>query len=146
MKKKRTYNVNRIKRDYPYRIEEIAKLLSVHKGTVRVWIRDGLPTTDRRRPTLIYGADLIDFLRKRQSGRKRKCQDHELPCFKCRAPCPALGKMADLTCNGNRAQLTALCAECGTVMYKAVSVRDLQKYRKIFVIQTAEGERITDSP
>ena len=41
-----------------YSIDEIARLLGVHRNTVRHWIRNGLPVLDDRRPNLILGSEL----------------------------------------------------------------------------------------
>ena len=54
-------NPNRAKIHRNYSVEEIAMLYSVHKNTVRHWIKDGLLTIDQRRPILISGADLRQY-------------------------------------------------------------------------------------
>jgi len=40
-----------------YTVEEIAKLFGVHRNTVRQWVKQGLPTSDRKRPMLILGRE-----------------------------------------------------------------------------------------
>ena len=52
----------RIKTLRSYTIEETARTLDVHRNTVRHWIKDGLPVIDRRRPALILGSHLAEFL------------------------------------------------------------------------------------
>ena len=69
-----------------YTVEEVAKLLGVHRNTVRHWLKQGLPTNDRKRPTLILGRDLGVFLQARRSKNKRRCQPGEIYCVRCRAP------------------------------------------------------------
>jgi excisionase family DNA binding protein len=57
-------NPRLIKIHRSYSIDEAARLLHAHKNTIRSWIKQGLPIIDRRRPTLIHGADLSAFLKK----------------------------------------------------------------------------------
>ena len=84
--RKRTYNTRLIKRDYPYFVSEVADLFHLHPNAVRRWIKAGLITVDDRRPVLVHGGDLIDFLDMRQAQRKQKCAVDELYCFRCRRP------------------------------------------------------------
>jgi hypothetical protein len=44
-----------------YTVNEIADRLHHHKNTVREWIRNGLPTIDGKRPTLIRGNSSTSF-------------------------------------------------------------------------------------
>ena len=69
--RKRTYNTRLVKRDYPYFLREIADLFSVHPNAVRHWIRAGLAVVDDRRPLLINGGDLIDFLKRGRQNESR---------------------------------------------------------------------------
>src|SRR5262245_34376578 len=64
---KRTYNTRLIKRDYAYFISELADLFRLHPNAIRRWIKAGLRTVDDRRPVLVHGGDLIDFLDARQT-------------------------------------------------------------------------------
>ena len=48
-RKKRRYNIRRVKATWPYTVQEIAELLGVHKNAVLRWLHDGL-RADRSYP------------------------------------------------------------------------------------------------
>lgn len=105
--------------NYSYTVEEIVRLLSVHRSTVRVWLKAGLPSLGPQRPTLVLGKELRAFLEKRRAGRKSPCAPGTMYCLKCKAPRPPALEMVEyqrLTeASGN---LAAICGACGTVMYR----------------------------
>jgi hypothetical protein len=85
----------RVKLHRSYSVDEVARLFDMHRNTVRAWIRDGLPLLDRKRPQLIHGTDLMDFLKRRRARNKRPCGPGQIYCVRCHSPqAPAAG-MAD---------------------------------------------------
>jgi hypothetical protein len=62
----------RIKTLRSYTIDEAARLLRIHRNSVRYWIKGGLPVLADRRPHLILGATSRRFSR---SGGKRENKD-----------------------------------------------------------------------
>jgi hypothetical protein len=68
-RRKRTYNVRRIKATWPYTVQEIAELFRIHKNAVLHWLKDGLQANKDQRPFLIRGEELIRFLNARQTAR-----------------------------------------------------------------------------
>lgn len=103
---------------YSYTVEEAARTLGVHKGSIRNWIKSGLPTVDKTRPVLIMGSELRDWLAKRRRAAKRPCPPGTLYCFKCREPRPpALGMIEYVPMSAKSGMLKALCAGCGTTMH-----------------------------
>lgn len=113
-----------------YSVEDIADLFGVHKNTVRRWINQGLPTIDDRRPILVLGRDLREFLRARRARNKRPCRLGEFYCFRCRVPRRPAGEMADyepttLT-SGN---LVGICPSCGILIFRRTSLTKLEQIR-----------------
>jgi excisionase family DNA binding protein len=105
-----------------YSLDEAARLLRVHKNTIRTWIKQGLPTIDRRRPMLIHGADLSAFLKNRRNRAKQPCPPGHMYCFKCRSPKrPAPGMVDYLPITATSGNLRALCSDCGTLTHRRVA-------------------------
>lgn len=117
-----TRNRQRVKIHRTYTVDEVAKTLGVGKPTVRRWIKgSGLPALTDKKPWLIQGGDLNDFLKASRAPR-RKCQLDECYCVKCRKPQKPAGAMAEfipLTLTGGN--LRAICPACETIMHKRVS-------------------------
>jgi Helix-turn-helix domain len=67
----RRIDPRRIKTHFSYTVEEAADALGVHKNTVRMWIKGGLAVADNRRPTVMSGAAIRDYLENRVSNAPR---------------------------------------------------------------------------
>ncbi len=134
-----------------YSVEEAAQAVGVHKNTIREWIRRGLPVIDDRRPILILGRELVDYIRRRRTSNKKPCGPGQLYCVRCRRPqCPA-GGMADLvSLKGGTGNLVGLCPTCGTLMYRRVSLSKFASARGALEVRVLEavqhiGESLTPS-
>lgn len=127
---KRHPNHRRLKIHRTYTVEELARLLTVHKNTVGIWIKAGLPTIDGKHPRLILGREASAFLQARRARNKRTCKPGEIYCLRCRAPkCPA-GDMAEyLPVNENVGNLRAICPDCESIMHRCVSKAKLRQVR-----------------
>jgi hypothetical protein len=102
-----------------YSVEETARLFNVHRNTVRAWMKAGLPAIDDRKPAMVRGADLRQFLEARRKAARRPCAPGTLYCFGCRqARAPALGMADYMAGEGGAGNLKALCEVCGTVMHR----------------------------
>src|SRR3954464_13745227 len=129
-RRKRRYNVRRVKATLPYTVQEIADLFDIHKNAVLRWLKNGLIADLSQRPFLIRGDELIRFLKQRQDGRRQKCRPEEFFCFRCRAPREAWLGIADLMIeSATRLRLKGLCGVCETPVSKVQRVCDLAKIR-----------------
>jgi hypothetical protein len=123
-------NYRLVKIHRSYTIEEIAGLLNIHKNTVRGWVKQGLPTVDRQRPTLILGRILSRYLQDRRQRGKKRCAPGEIYCVKCRAPVRPAGGMADfIPATLTSGTLTGICPVCETLIYRRVSRATLDASR-----------------
>jgi excisionase family DNA binding protein len=100
----------RVKALRSYTIDEVARTLEVHRNTVRHWIKAGLPVIDDRRPILMLGADLAEFLLQRRDARRQPCRTGQMFCLKCRKPQEPAGRMADYL--SRRYARNELCHTC----------------------------------
>ena len=123
---KRHPNHRLVKIHRNYTVAEIADLFHVHKNTVRLWITDGLPTCDHRRPTLVVGHHLAAFLWDRRVRKKQPCGPGRLYCIRCRLPkIPAGGLTNYLPITEKTGNLSAICPDCDSMMYRRVSLASL---------------------
>ena len=126
----RRVNFRLVKIHRNYTVEESAKLLEVHRNTVRQWIKTGLPTNDEKRPTLILGRVLFDFLQRRKMLNKRPCQPGQIYCVRCRCPKHPAGDMAEYQAvTATVGNLIGFCPTCETLMFRRVNVEQLAQIR-----------------
>jgi excisionase family DNA binding protein len=143
--KTRRPSPRRIKQSVSYDVAEAAKLLGVHRNTVRRWLKEGLTALDERRPILIHGSVLKAFLARRRQARRQTCHPGEFYCFRCRGPRAPWGGMADVSLRTTEvANLTALCACCETPMHRAVRRADLPALASLIDLRTPASERLND--
>ena len=122
-------NWRRVKRNRNYTYDEGARLLEVHKRTVRNWVqRDGLVALTDQRPHLIVGSVLSDFLRNRRQARKTRMKPHEMYCLRCRVPRDPAGHMVDcILSDAPTGNLCGICPACDGLMHKRVSLAQLDQ-------------------
>jgi hypothetical protein len=120
---KRYPNHRLVKIHRSYTVEEVAKFLGIHKNTVRRWVKDGLATIDYKRPMLILGHVMVEFLRVRRTKNKQTCKPGELYCVRCRVPRIPAGDWAEYsTVNEKLGNLIGICPDCDSIMNRRVSL------------------------
>lgn len=118
---RRKINFRRIKVHASYTVEEAARATGAHKNTVRQWIKDGLSVVDDKRPLLILGSVLKQFLKNRRASRRRPCGSTQCYCFRCREPRTPDGNIADYSpITSSSGNLIAICPVCEGLMYRRV--------------------------
>ena len=126
---KRHPNHRLVKIHRSYTVEEVAKLLSKHKNTVRHWVKDGLATIDDKRPMLILGHDLAAFLQARRVKNKQPCKPGEIYCVRCRVPKFPAGDMAEYSPVTEKfGNLIAICPDCDSIMNQRVSLARIGEF------------------
>lgn len=129
-RKRRHPNPRLIKINRSYLVEEIASLFGIHRNTVRQWIKQGLPTSDQKRPFLILGRELTAFVQARRRKNKHTCQPGEIYCVRCRAPKMPAGNMAEyVSVTETLGNLVGICPDCNSIMNRRVSLAKLDHSR-----------------
>jgi len=125
-----------------YTVDEAARVTGYAKGTIRRWIKSAaLPAITDRKPNLILGGDLADYLKARAASGPR-LQLHECYCFRCRAPrTPALGMADYVPLTSTTGNLRALCGTCTTVMNKAISLSALAALEGILDVTVQQASK-----
>lgn len=138
----RNYNHRLVKIHRSYTVDEMATLFGTHRNTVRDWLRKGLTTVDRRRPLLVRGRVLADFLKSRRAANKRPCRPGEIYCVRCREPRPPADHHAvyqALTPTGGN--LIGICPTCGTRMFRRVNLARLDHVIGELHVAAAEAQQ-----
>jgi len=126
-------NPNKAKIHRSYTVEELANLYSVHKNTVRIWVKNGLPVCDSKKPMLILGGDLREFIKDKNNKRKQKCKPNEMYCLRCKTPqIPADNMVEYEPINNVSGRLIALCSCCEVVMNKYISLAGYTEIKHYF--------------
>jgi hypothetical protein len=124
-----------------YSVEEVAALLTVHKNTVREWLRRGLPALTEQRPLLILGRDLSTFLTTRRRANKRPCQPGLIYCVRCRQPQKPAGGMADFEAlTATTGNLIGICPQCDTLIYRRVGITRMDQAKGDLDIQLRQAQ------
>lgn len=113
----RALNPGRIKLHRNYTVEEAARVLGIHKNTVRNWLKHGLLAIDDTRPAVILGWVLREFLERRRAAARSKCPPGHFYCLRCRTPRRPAEGMADYSpFSPTVGNLKGLCEVCGAWM------------------------------
>lgn len=111
----------RVKTHRSYTFDEAARLLGVHKNTVRNWVRGGLVALVEARPYLILGRDLRGFLDARQKNAKQELGPSEMFCLSCRKPrTPPPGLVEGASGPVGPSRVRGICPVCATVMNRSI--------------------------
>ena len=123
-----------------YTVEQVARLFSCHRNTVRSWLQSGLKATDSGRPTLILGVELRRFHGERRAKSKCPTPAGMIFCLGCRGPRKPAGSMADYvprtpTCG----DLVGICPDCNTILYRRVNIEKLGAVSADLEVTRTEG-------
>lgn len=132
---RRLYPHKRLRYWKSYDIDEICRLFAdkkLHAQTVRSWVKAGLKTIDNSRPILIYGDDLITFLKNRNDQNKCPTAFDELYCPHCRDARNVFRNRIVVEQKGKFLSVKGQCRECKSRMFQNYSLGSLPKLRKKF--------------
>ena len=144
----KSFQNTRIRTHLVYTVWEAAETLGCHRQTVIRWIKDkGLQADCSRKPWLIEGHVLREFLWARKKKCKARLALHHCYCLGCKSPRTPDGKIADFRLQtAESGMLTALCPDCGALMHKVVRRADLEAIRAKIEITIQKADPRLVSP
>lgn len=118
-----------------YDVEEAAKALGKSQATIRNWIKLGLPVMASKKPVLILGTDLREFIRAQSQKAKAPLAIDQLYCPRCRqGRLPIKMTVAQHPNTTTTVRLSGICKCCGATATRFVSVKSLDQYSDVFNI------------
>lgn len=133
-------NPRRLRATRTYTIEEAATALGVSTGTVRSWVKAGLPLMKSRRPFLILGDALHSFLQDRAKSAKVSLQPDQLYCFTCKDARTPMGMLVDcIPQTSKTARLFGLCDVCGGTCNRMIGTSQIDRIGNIFEVAMKGG-------
>ncbi|WP_197435045.1 excisionase family DNA-binding protein [Nitratireductor arenosus] len=141
----RRFDPRRIKRHHSYTVDEAARTIGATRGTVRRWLDNDLPAIRDRRPFLILGEDLANYMARRARP-KIACPPGTCYCVKCHQARQPAGNIAEFVpINAHSGNLRALCPDCGYLMHRRTSFSQLEAIRGILDVAVMERQpRLND--
>lgn len=101
-------------KDRVYTIKMAARTIGVSEARFRQWSKDGLRLIAEQRPYLVRGADLIEFLQKRDAANKVSMGDGQFFCMRCKGPRnPREGSVTYTATTSQTGRLSGICDTCG---------------------------------
>lgn len=134
---KRLYPHKRVRYWYAYDIDDICALFSdlgLHPQTVRKWIKNGLKTIDAGKPALVYGHDLIAYLKKNNESNKCKTAFDQIYCMGCQDARPVFRNHVAIEQKSQFLKVQGACRECKTPMFKSYKLADFSRLRSLFTL------------
>jgi hypothetical protein len=130
-----------------YTVDDLSRLLKIHKNTVRNWLKQGLQAIDAQRPTLIRGTELRRFVTERRARSKQTCGPGRIYCLPCRAPKVPAAKIADcIQTTETSGTLQGICPDCNRMIYRRVNPQKLDAARgELAVIVTQARASIEET-
>lgn len=124
-----------------YTVPELARALGFSIGTVRVWIRQGLPALTAQRPTLIVGSEAKEFLIERRQAKERPLLSDEVYCLSCKAPGKFFENMVQLeTVPGKPTRITGFCATCEGSASRVIGAAQIDQLDRYFEVTGNKDE------
>jgi hypothetical protein len=106
-----------------YTIQDIAETFKRHPRTVINWIKDGLEVCSKKRPMMILGSDLREYLNAKMKKNRKPCGPGELYCVACKIPRVPQGHFAILDVQNELVgTLIGECPKCHHTIYRKVSL------------------------
>ena len=123
-----------------YSIEQAAETTGVSQQTIRRWCQEGLPVMTAKRPHLIIGADLKEFIKERRRPKTGVTPVGHFRCMTCKAVGPPAIAVADYAALSDKhGMLHSLCGACEGATTRIISRADLTVWAETLEIAGCTG-------
>jgi len=124
-----------VKAALTYEVNEAAATLGKTPATIRNWIKDGLPVMSSRKPYLISGAAIQEYLRAKYRAAKCPLISDQLYCPACRKGRRPVGMAVVLIqMTPKTALLKGPCDQCGGTSTRMISKAKAKEFAQTFKI------------
>lgn len=124
-----------VKAALTYDIKEAARAFGVTSATIRNWIKDGLPVMSERKPYLMLGLALREYLRAKYKAAKRPLGADQLFCPACKEgtrPYDMQVTLMPVTLKTDL--LKGVCGQCGGTCTRMISKSQHGDFAQTFII------------
>lgn len=122
-----------VKSALTYEIAEAAQILNKTPATIRNWIKDGLPVMSSRKPYLLSGEAIREYLRIKYRTAKSQLADDQLYCLSCRSGrIPIENSVHCSLLNPKTALLKGACHHCGATSTRMISRSRISDFKQNF--------------
>lgn len=137
----RRVSARRVKSHRTYEIGEAAETVGVTPQTIRAWCKGGLRVMDARRPHLILGADLNEYLENARKKPGSSLPFGMLNCFGCKEPRkPAFGIVDYQPLSDRHGILAGFCEVCEGRCTRIVGQGRLPDWQALYEIGGSIGK------
>jgi hypothetical protein len=124
-------------------VDDISLTLGIHPQTIRQWIRNGLPTIDEGKPSLIWGECLKRHIHKMNDALAVATAFDEFYCFHCHKSHMPLERKVAIEHLGGFVRATGICTENKKTFFKNYKIDDIPQLQQKFTL--TELARLYDS-
>jgi len=125
-----------VKAALTYEVDEAAAALGKSPATIRNWIKDGLPVMSSKKPHLISGAAIREYLHQKYEKSKSPLAPDQLNCFSCRAGRRPSGMIVRAVPNNAKTtNLKGQCGHCGGNAGRIISNAAAAVFAEIFYVK-----------
>lgn len=118
-----------------YDVDEAARALGVTTGTIRNFIKDGLIVMTSRKPYLMMGWAIRDYLRAKYARAKKPLAVDELFCTSCQVGRQPVDLMVSIASVGSAtSNLKGVCRVCGSGCRRMISNAAIPDFTATFRI------------
>lgn len=122
-----------VKASRTYDVLEAARALNRTPATIRNWIKDGLEVLASRKPYLILGQAIRDYIRSKTAGRKSPLAPDELFCLSCKTGRKPRNMAVDVVFQTQQTlRLSGRCGACGCQSSRIISASKVKDFCETF--------------